>query len=65
VPWVERTTAWNDLSVEYCDVTGQLLPQRYWSFEVDGEKLRTVDPRYETLYREYVLPRLGREDVVT
>ena len=63
--WIERDTDWNDLSVEYCDVTGQLLPRRYWSFEVEGREIRTVDPRYERLYLEYVLPRESRPDGLT
>ena len=55
--WVERDVAWHDLGVEYCDVTGQLLPRRYWSFAVDGRSLKAAHPRYERLYLEYVLPR--------
>jgi hypothetical protein len=65
MPWIERDVDWNDLSVEYCDVTGQLLPKRYWSFEVDGQEVRTVDPRYERLYLEYVRPRQASGDAVT
>ncbi|MGI8973795.1 MAG: hypothetical protein ACR2HI_06425 [Gaiella sp.] len=57
--WVDREVAWHDLAVEYCDVTGQLLPRRYWSFDVDGRVLRAAHPRYERLYLEYVLPRMG------
>ncbi len=55
--WVERVVAWHDLEVEYCEVTGQLLPRRYWSFEVDGRVLKAAHPRYERLYVEHVLPR--------
>jgi hypothetical protein len=55
--WVERDVAWHELDVEYCDVTGQLLPRRYWSFEADGRVLKAAHPRYERLYREHVLPR--------
>jgi hypothetical protein len=50
VTWVERDVPWNELTVEYCDVTGQMLPRRYWSFEVDGREIRAADPRYEALY---------------
>lgn len=57
MPWVEREVPWNDLSVEYCEVTGQLLPRRYWRFEVDDREVRCAHPRYERIYREYVLPR--------
>jgi hypothetical protein len=55
--WIERVVAWHDLEVEYCEVTGQLLPRRYWSFEVDGRVLKAAHPRYERLYVEHVLPR--------
>jgi hypothetical protein len=55
--WVDRDVAWHDLAVEYCDVTGQLLPKRYWSFEAEGRVVRAAHPRYEKLYLEYVLPR--------
>lgn len=61
MPWVEREVPWNDLSVEYCDVTGQLLPRSYWSFEVDGREVKAAHPRYEKLYREYVLKQARRE----
>jgi hypothetical protein len=54
VPWVEREIPWHHVQVEYCDVTGQLLPRRYWSFEAAGRTLRTTDPRYEALYREHL-----------
>ena len=57
--WVDREVAWHDLAVEYCEVTGQLLPRRYWSFDVDGRVLRAAHPRYERLYLEYVLPRMA------
>ena len=55
--WIERNVSWHDLTVEYCEVTGQLLPKRYWSFEVDGRVLKAAHPRFEQLYVEYVLPR--------
>ncbi len=48
--WVDRDVPWNELTVEYCDVTGQMLPRRYWSFEVDGREIRAADPRHEALY---------------
>lgn len=57
MPWVDREFDWHDLSVDYCEVTGQLLPRRYWSFEVDGREVRCAHPRYEKLYLDYVLPR--------
>lgn len=55
--WVEREVSWHDLAVEYCDVTGQLLPRRYWVFEVDGHEVRAAHPRYERLYLDHVRPR--------
>ena len=55
--WVERNRPWYDTGVDYCDVTGQLLPSRYWTFEVGGRTVRTVDPGYERIYYEHVLPR--------
>jgi hypothetical protein len=60
VPWVERDVSWHDLAVEYCEVTGQLLPRRYWSFEVDGREVRAAHERYERLYRVYVQPSAER-----
>ena len=57
--WVDRDVAWHDLAVEYCEVTGQLLPRRYWSFRADGRVLKAAHPRYERLFVEYVLPRLA------
>ena len=55
--WVERDEPWNRISVRYCDVTGQLLPRRYWLFEHDGRRLHVRDPHCEELYRTYVLAR--------
>lgn len=59
--WVERAVPWYDLEVEYCEVTGQLLPRRFWSFEAEGRELKAAHPRYEQLYLEYVLPRRAAE----
>ncbi len=55
--WVERHEPWHRTEVAYCEVTGQLLPRRYWSFEVDGRELKARDEKAEELYRRYVLPR--------
>lgn len=60
MPWVKREVSWHDLGVEYCDVTGQLLPKRYWSFEIENQEIRAAHPRFERLYCEYVLPRAHR-----
>jgi hypothetical protein len=57
VTWVDRNEAWNRISVRYCDVTGQLLPRRYWYFEVEGRGFHVRDPHCEELYRTYVVPR--------
>ena len=54
--WVDRDVPWNELTVEYCDVTGQILPRRYWSFEVDGREIRAADQRHEALYIRHVRP---------
>lgn len=54
MPWIEREIPWNQLTVEYCDVTGQLLPRRYWQFEADGREWRVADPRHEQLYWRHV-----------
>jgi hypothetical protein len=55
--WVEREEPWYGTDVQYCDVTGQLLPRRYWEFEHDGRVIRARDARCEALFREYVLTR--------
>ena len=57
MPWVEREEPWHRTEVAYCEVTGQLLPRRYWLFEVDGRELKARDPHAEELYRRYVLRR--------
>ena len=36
----------------YCEVTGQLLPKRYWAFEHEGRTIRARNPHCEELYRE-------------
>jgi len=55
--WVERDESWSRISVRYCDVTGQLLPRRYWCFEDEGRAYHVCDPHCEELYRTYVVPR--------
>ena len=45
--------------MQYCEVTGQLLPRRYWSLEHAGREIRSRDPHAEELFREFVLPRKG------
>ena len=55
--WITRNEPWHRTGVRYCDVTGQLLPRRYWTFEHDGRTVRARSPHCEELYRDYVLPR--------
>lgn len=39
--WETLTKNWHDTSVDYCDVCGNLLINRYWSFaDADGRVLR-------------------------
>ena len=57
MPWVEREEVWHRVEVAYCEVTGQLLPRRYWAFEHEGRTIRARDPHCEELYRWYVGPR--------
>jgi hypothetical protein len=57
MPWVEREEQWHRVDVAYCEVTGQLLPKRYWEFEHEGRTVRARSPHCEALYLEYVLPR--------
>jgi hypothetical protein len=54
--WVERDISWHRTDVAYCEVTGQLLPPRYWRFEDDGRVIRARDPHCEELYRRYLRP---------
>jgi hypothetical protein len=62
VTWVDRDESWNQISVRYCDVTGQLLPRRYWYFRDDGREFHVRDPHCEELYRTYIVAR-SRADV--
>lgn len=55
--WTQRHTDWRDVSVRYCDATGQLLPRKYWTFEHDGKRIDVRDPSCEELYRNYIVPR--------
>jgi hypothetical protein len=54
--WVDRKISWHRTDVAYCEVTGQLLPPRYWQFEDDGRVIRARDPHCEELYRRYLRP---------
>lgn len=55
--WIDRDEPWHRTQVDYCDVTGQLLPRRYWQFTWDGVAYRVRDPGCEELFRRYVLGR--------
>src|SRR5205823_319326 len=61
VPWAVREEAWYRIEVQYCEVTGQLLPRRYWEFEYEGRVIKACDPRCEALFHEYVVNRPGTE----
>lgn len=58
--WVSRGESWHHTEVAYCEVTGQLLPPRYWEFEDDGRNLRARDPHCEELYWRFVRPAAQR-----
>jgi hypothetical protein len=55
--WVERHEPWHRATVAYCEVTGQLLPRRHWTFEHEGATMCVRDPSCEQLFERYVLPR--------
>jgi hypothetical protein len=55
--WVQREIPWNRTDVSYCEVTGQLLPRRYWEFHDDGRVIRARDPHCEELYHRYLADR--------
>jgi hypothetical protein len=59
--WVQRDEPWHRTEVAYCEVTGQLLPRRYWEFEVDGRVVRARDPHCEELYHRYIATKRSRE----
>ena len=64
MPWIDRQEPWHRVSVDYCDVTGQLLPRRYWTFEHEGTRYRVRDPRTEQLFKTYVLAKRGADEHV-
>jgi hypothetical protein len=55
--WKSRDEPWYRTEVRYCDVTGQLLPQRYWSFEYEGRTYDVMDERCEAILRGYLARR--------
>jgi hypothetical protein len=50
VTWVASTKTWNDTSVDNCDVCGNLIINRYWSFtDDDGIVMRACRQDDEAL----------------
>lgn len=48
--WETLTKSWHDTSVDYCDVCGNLLINRYWRFvDADGGVLRACREDDEAL----------------
>ena len=48
--WQTLDKTWNDTSVDYCDVCGNLLIVKYWRFsDGDGREFRSCDPSCERL----------------
>ncbi len=54
--WTPLVKSWHDTSVDYCDVCGNLLINRYWDYvTADGRHLRVCredDVALETWLRE-------------
>jgi hypothetical protein len=50
VTWHALEKPWNDVSVEYCEVCGNLLLKRYWEFTGPaGETVRACSEECEVL----------------
>jgi hypothetical protein len=50
VTWHALEKPWHDVSVEYCEVCGNLLIQRYWAFAgPDGATVRACSEDCELL----------------
>jgi hypothetical protein len=50
VAWQKLNKTWQDTTVDYCDVCGNLLIVRYWSFtDEQGREFRSCDPSCERL----------------
>jgi hypothetical protein len=50
--WQELRKTWHDTSVDYCDVCGNLLIHRCWTFAAaDGTRLRACREDDERLYQ--------------
>jgi hypothetical protein len=52
--WRELGKSWHDVTVDYCDVCGNLLVRRYWEFQAEQEGksvlLRACREEDEALY---------------
>lgn len=49
--WQELETSWHDTDVVHCDVCGNLIIRRYWSFTTtDGRQLRACREDDERLF---------------
>jgi hypothetical protein len=59
--WITRNEPWHHTGVRYCDVTGQLLPRRYWTFEHGGRTYDVMDEHCEAILRNYVVRRRGAD----
>lgn len=52
--WKELHKPWQDTSVDYCDVCGNLLIRRYWEFSANGELLRACREDDERLFARLI-----------
>lgn len=63
--WEPIEKPWNDISVEYCDVCGNLLIRRFWRFTTcDGVELRACSEDCEGLHARLhppTRPGVGRD----
>jgi hypothetical protein len=51
VPWERVQKPWHDISVEYCEVCGNLLIHRFWRFAPEpGVEIRACSEECEPLY---------------
>ena len=60
--WHELDKSWHDTTVDYCDVCGNLLIARYWSFvePAGDETRRCCDESCERLFHR--LRRINESD---
>jgi hypothetical protein len=56
--WRTLDKSWHDISVEYCDVCGNLLIGKYWEFlDQRGEPIRACREDDEQLYGRLLVYR--------